>query len=400
MAGKLVGKAIVGQSGGPTCVINQSLVGVIQEAAEHSQITGLLGAKHGVRGIVQEDFVDLTRFDSATLEKVAITPSAALGSTRDKPDEQYCRKIFEVFRKNDVKYFFYAGGNDSAHGADIIDSLARQARYELRVYHIPKTIDNDLLITDHCPGYGSAAKFVACAVMGDDLDNRSLAGVKIDVIMGRHAGFLTAATILARDRQDSSPHLIYVPEVDFDQQQFISDIDSTMGKYGRCVAAVSEGIHDASGEPITTKVAQLQEQDDHGNVQLSGTGALGDYLAGLVRTALGKQLRVRADTFGYLQRSFPGFYSTVDAQEARLVGQMAVRYALEAQSSGSVAIRRLSVDGKYAVETFSTALASVARKTKCLPSQYIAVQGKNILDSYREYVAPLVGQLPQKGYLY
>jgi len=400
MASVLQGKAVVGQSGGPTCVINQSLVGVIEESAGHSQITGLLGARHGVRGVINEDFVDLTRFDSATLEKVAVTPSAALGSTRDKPDQEYCQKILDVFKKNDVKYFFYIGGNDSADTANIVDTLARQADYELRVFHIPKTIDNDLRVNDHCPGYGSAARFVAAALIGDDLDNRSLPGVKIDVIMGRNAGFLTAASMLARRRDDDGPHLIYVPEVAFDEEQFVADVDACLKKLGRCVVAVSEGIHDAAGEAITTKVAQLQEKDAHGNVQLSGTGALGDYLTGVVRAALGKKLRVRGDTFGYLQRSFPGFYSPVDAREARLVGRMAVKYAIENESSGSVAIRRIGEKGKYSMETFVTELASVARETRRLPNEYIAPQKNNILETYRDYAGPLAGELPEAGFLF
>lgn len=402
-ADKLRGKAVVGQSGGPTAVINQSLVGVIEEAAKYDQITGLLGARHGVRGIVDEDFIELAATDRATLDAVAVTPSSALGSTRDKPDRDYCRRIFEVFRKNDVRYCFYIGGNDSADAANIINQVAGEEKYELRVFHIPKTIDNDLLVTDHCPGYGSAARFVVSALMGDDMDNRSLKGIKIDVIMGRHAGFLTAASILARTRADSGPHLIYVPEAVFDEQKFVADVDRVMKKRDRCVIAVSEGIHDKDGTPITTKMATLQEKDAHGNVQLSGTGALGDYLANVIRTNLGtvdRKLRVRADTFGYLQRSFVGLYSEVDAREARLVGRMAVKYAVEDNMDGSVALRRTANGKDYRVEAFVTELTSVARHTKCLPAEYISSQGCDIDDSYRDYVEPLVGELPTVGFLW
>jgi len=399
VANELIGKAIVGQSGGPTAVINQSLVGVIQQAAKHDQITALLGARHGVRGIIEEDFIDLDRLDQATAEAVAVTPSSALGSTRDKPDREYCHKMFEVFRKNDVRYFFYIGGNDSADTANITNQLADDENYELRVFHIPKTIDNDLRVTDHCPGYGSAARFVAAALMGDDLDNRALKGVKIDVIMGRHAGFLTAAAMLARVRDDCGPHLIYVPEVDFDEDKFVGDVDAMMQKHGRCVVAASEGIHTADGTAIATRISHLQEQDSHGNVQLSGTGALGDYLAGLVKSKLGKNLRVRADTFGYLQRSFPGFYSEVDAREARLVGQMAVNAAMKGNTDGSIAIRRTANGSDYAIETFVAELTSVAQKTKPLPNEYIVPEANNITDGYRQYVGPLVGELPTIGYL-
>ncbi len=399
MAEKIKGKAVVGQSGGPTMVINQSLVGVIEQVRKYSEITGLLGAVHGVRGVINENFIPLDKVDSKTLEAVAVTPSAALGSTRDKPDEEYCKKIFDVFRKNDVRYFFYIGGNDSADTANIVNQLAQKSGYDLRVYHIPKTIDNDLRVTDHCPGFGSAARFVASAFMGDDMDNRSLPGIKINVIMGRHAGFLTAASILARTRQDAGPHLIYVPEVNFDESQFLKDVDAMMKKYNRCVIAVSEGIHDKEGNAITTKVGNLKERDAHGNIQLSGTGALGDFLSEYIKTNLGKKLRVRADTFGYLQRSFAGIYSEVDAREARLVGQKAVDYALAEGKSGSVAIRRIGNGANYAIDTIPTELTSVARQTKSLPSEYITAEGNNINDSFRDYVAPLVGQLPTIGYL-
>ncbi|MFA5864228.1 MAG: 6-phosphofructokinase [Phycisphaerae bacterium] len=399
MADRIKGKAVVGQSGGPTMVINQSLVGVIEQVRKYGEITGLLGAHHGVRGIVNEDFIPLDTVDQKTLEAVAVTPSAGLGSTRDKPDADYCQKIFNVFQKNDVRYFFYIGGNDSADTANIVNQLAGRSGYDLRVYHIPKTIDNDLRVTDHCPGFGSAAKFVISAFMGDDMDNRSLPGIKINVVMGRNAGFLTAASMLARVRQDAGPHLIYVPEVNFDEGTFLKDVDAVMKKYNRCVVAVSEGIHDKEGNAITTKIASLQERDAHGNVQLSGTGALGDFLSEHIKTNLGKKLRVRADTFGYLQRSFAGIYSEVDAREARLVGQKAVDYAVGEGKSGSVAIKRVGNGSKYAIDTFPTELTSVARETKPLPAEYISPEGNNINDTFRDYVAPLVGKLPMIGYL-
>ncbi|MGB2821593.1 MAG: 6-phosphofructokinase, partial [Phycisphaerae bacterium] len=188
--------AVVGQSGGPTAVINQSLVGVIESVKKDKAIGRLLGARHGVRGIIQEDFVDLKGLGKPLLEKVAATPASALGSTRDKPDEAYCQRIFEVFARRNVRYFFYIGGNDSADVARIVNELANEAGYELRVFHIPKTVDNDLRVTDHCPGYGSAARFVASAFIGDDRDGASLPGIKINVVMGRHAGWLTAAAAL------------------------------------------------------------------------------------------------------------------------------------------------------------------------------------------------------------
>jgi 6-phosphofructokinase 1 len=399
VAEKIKGKAVVGQSGGPTMVINQSLVGVIEQVRKYSEITGLLGANHGVRGIINESFTNLDKVDQKTLEAVAVTPSSALGSTRDKPDEEYCKKIFDVFKKNDVRYFFYIGGNDSADTANICNQLAAKNGYDLRVYHVPKTIDNDLRVTDHCPGFGSAARFVAQAFMGDDMDNRSLPGIKINVIMGRHAGFLTAAALLARVRGDSGPHLIYVPEVVFDEKKFLTDVDGFMKKYNRCVIAVSEGVHDAEGNSIITKIAGDQERDAHGNVQLSGTGALGDFLAEHIKTNLGKKLRVRADTLGYMQRSFAGMQSETDAREAREVGRKAVDFAVSSGKSGSVAIIRTGNGAQYAVDYQATDLTNVARLTKSLPAEYITAGHNDITDSFRDYAAPLVGQLPTIGFL-
>src|SRR5271167_4013248 len=242
MSGTLHGNAVIGQSGGPTSVINQSLVGVVQEAKKAGHIKELFGSRHGVSGIVKEDFIPLKNAPDDLLERVAQTPAAALGSTRDKPDAAYCEKIFKSFAKHNVRYFFYIGGNDSADTARIVSELAAQEKYELRVFHIPKTIDNDLRVHDHTPGYGSAAKFVAAAMLGDDFDNRSLPGIKIDVIMGRHAGFLTAAAALARQKPGDGPHLIYVPESPLSEDKFLADVDACYKKNGRCLIAVSEGV--------------------------------------------------------------------------------------------------------------------------------------------------------------
>ena len=186
--------AVVAQSGGPTGVINASLVGIIEEANKHPEIQNIYGAIHAVVGMVKDDFIDLTKLSAETLELVAASPSSAIGTSRDKPDEEYCAKILEVFKKRNIRYFFYIGGNDSANTAHILNTVADEVNFDIRAFHIPKTVDNDLLVTDHCPGYGTAAKFEACALIGDDLDHRALPGVKIDVIMGRQAGFLTAAT--------------------------------------------------------------------------------------------------------------------------------------------------------------------------------------------------------------
>jgi 6-phosphofructokinase len=407
MSSPACGNAVVGQAGGPTVVINQSLVGVIEEAQKFPHIKNLLGARHGVRGIINEQFYDLNRQPMSMLDLVARTPAAALGATRDKPDKEYCQRIFAAFRKRDVRYFFYIGGNDSAETANIVHKMAVDARYELRVIHIPKTIDNDLLVTDHCPGYGSAAKFVALAFIGDNLDNRALKGVKINIIMGRDAGFLTAASILARQREDDGPHLVYLPERAFDVEQFVNDVQEVFDRYGRCLVAVSEGIADKDGQRWAEKVSVLRQEnlarDAFGNVQLSsGAGSLADYLAGTLRNRSKNITRVRADSFGYLQRSFPTCESEVDAWEARLVGQMAVNYSLDERPAGSIALVRLP-STTYTVGTRLIGLHEVAPekppKTKEVKAEYINQAGNNVLNSFRDYVGPLVGDLPKVGWL-
>ena len=397
MAGAPKANAVVGQSGGPTAVINASLVGVIEEASKHSEIETLYGAVHAVAGIVKDEFIDLGKLSADELELAAASTCAALGSSRDKPDEEYCAKIFDVFKKRNIGYFFYIGGNDSANTAHIINTMAAKAGYELRAFHIPKTIDNDLLVTDHCPGFGTAAKFEACALMGDDLDNRALPGVKIDVIMGRHAGFLTAATALGKQRDDDGPHLVYFPERGVSMEKFLGDVEGVYKKLGRCVVAVSEGICDSSGVTWAKKLAEGVERDAHGNIQLSGTGALADFLAGQVKDKL-KVNRVRADTFGYLQRSFAGLQSDVDVREARWCGRHAVQYAIE-EVSGSVAIKRVAGGKDYKIEIFRTELKNVAEKTKPLPDEFINADGNGITDAFVEYAMPLTGGLPKTCYL-
>jgi 6-phosphofructokinase 1 len=389
--------AVVGQSGGPTAVINASLVGVIEEAKKHAEIENLYGAVHAVAGIIKDEFIDLKKLSADTLKEVAASPSSAIGTSRDKPDNAYCAKILEVFKKRNIRYFFYIGGNDSANTAHIINIMAGEMGYELRAFHIPKTVDNDLLVTDHCPGYGTAAKFVACALMGDDLDNRALPGIKIDCVMGRHAGFLTAASVLGKQREDDGPHLVYLPERGVSMDKFLSDVEGVYNKLGRCVVAVSEGICDTDGVVWTKKIADTGEKDAHGNIQLSGTGALADFLAGKVKGKLGAK-RVRADTFGYLQRSFAGLQSAVDAREARWCGRHAVQYAME-EISGSVAIKRLAGGADYKVELFRTELSSVAEKTKSMPDEFINAEGNGVTDAFIEYAMPLTGGLPKTKYL-
>ena len=311
--------ALVLQSGGPTAVINQTLFGVVLECRKYPKIEKIYGARHGIAGIVKQDFVDLTDYPADKLELIAKTPGSALGSTRDKADDAYCKKIFDVLKARDIGFLFYIGGNDSASNCGIINAAAKADNYELHVIHIPKTIDNDLLVTDHCPGFGSAAKFVASAFAGVNLDNMALPGVYIGIVMGRHAGFLTASSVLARQYPDDGPHLIYLPERPFNIIRFVEDVKNVYNKYGRCVVAVSEGVADEDGVPIAIKLAKQIERDAHGNVQLSGSGMLGDLLADEIK-AKAEIKRVRTDTLGYLQRSFLGCVSVRRTQRKRAVG--------------------------------------------------------------------------------
>jgi len=393
------GNMVIAQSGGPSMVINASLVGAVRAARNAGgRIGRILGARHGIQGILGRDYIDLRKVAASKLSAIANTPSSALGSCRMKPTEEDCRRIFEEFKRLDVGYFLYIGGNDSADAARIIGEEAAKDGYPLVVYHIPKTIDNDLRSCDHTPGFASAARFVACALRGDDLDNRALGGVKIDIIMGRDAGFLTAASALARENRNDGPHLIYLPERPFSLDGFVSDVQAVMKRLGRCVVAVSEGIRGEDGIPIGATLGS-GEKDSHGNVQMSGTGALGDYLARELK-ARADIRRVRADTFGYLQRSFPGMASRVDRKEAMQAGAAAVSFALKAARGakdvpvkGTVGIRRAK--GKaYKVEYVALPAQAAAKFTRSVPDAYIAKNGHDVTKAFIDYVKPIVGELP------
>jgi ATP-dependent phosphofructokinase / diphosphate-dependent phosphofructokinase len=389
---QLQGKVLIAQGGGPTAVINQSLVGAVLESRKFTQVSGIYGALNGVNGIINENFVDLTHETPENLELVAATPSSALLSTRDKPDTKYCAEMFSVFKAHAIRYFFYIGGNDSSDTVRIVNDEAKKSLYEFRAIHIPKTIDNDLVLNDHTPGFGSAARFVMQAFMGANLDNRSLPGVYIGIVMGRHAGFLTSASVMAQKHPDDGPHLVYIPERPFSKDNFLQDVKSTYQRYGRCIVAVSEGIIDEQGVPIITTLAENVERDAHGNVQLSGTGALGDLLSELVRTQL-KIKRVRSDTFGYLQRSFLGCVSDIDQREARKAGEKAAYFALHHNLDGSVSIQRT---GNYAVEYKLQQLADIAGKTRHMEDVLINDRGNGVTEEFKSYIRPLLGtDLPE-----
>ena len=380
-------KILIAQGGGPTAVINQSLVGAVLAARGLREVDGIYGARHGVRGIVNEDMVDLTQETVDNLERVAATPASALGSTRDKPDLKYCQEIFKVLRAHEIGHFLYIGGNDSSDTVRIVADEARQAGYALRCMHIPKTIDNDLVGNDHTPGFPSAARFVVQAFAGANLDNAALPGVYVAVVMGRHAGFLTAASALARRYPDDGPHLVYLPERSFTTDKFLADVKRVHERLGRCIVAVSEGVHDEAGTPVATQLAKTVERDAHGNVQLSGSGALADLLCDEIKDKL-KIKRVRGDTFGYVQRSFLGCVSDVDQREAREAGERAVQFALRGGRDGSVAIRRV---GDYAVTYELVPLETVAGKTRVMEDELIAGSGTDVTDAFRRYLQPLLG---------
>ena len=395
------GTVIVGQSGGPTAVINQTLIGVVKSCLAQPQVfTKVLGAIHGIQGIMDGKFHDFSSETPENLELVAGTPSAALKSVRHKATPEDGKRIFARFKELGVRYFFYIGGNDTAETTNIINELAHAEGYDLTCFHCPKTIDNDLRVTDHCPGFGSAAKFVTQAFMGDNLDNRSLSGIKVNIVMGRNAGFLTAAACLARQFPGDGPHLIYCPEADFSLEAFCTDVEAIYRKLGRCVIAVSEGIHGPNGKEII----DLGEVDSHGNKQLSGSGALGDALADVLKQHLAKawpekKHRIRADTFGYLQRCFPGVVSETDAAEARQAGIAAVAAALAGTKSGSIAFKRLE-GATYGVTTFVTPLPTVAKDTKPMPREWLNAAGNDVVEALVvPYLKPLVGNLPNIGQL-
>jgi len=398
------GKVIIGQSGGPTSVINRSLVGLLR-AYEDKEHEGLLGARHGLVGMLGEDFVDLTELNKSDLIGIGNTPAAALGSARKKPTEEEIGRLVDIFKKNNIREFYYIGGNDSAETAELVSTGAEEIGYELQCFHIPKTIDNDLIKTDHSPGYGSAARFVAHAFQGDDADNRSLKGVKINIVMGRHAGWLTASSALGRSSEEDGPHLIYLPEKIFNVETFLDSVEEVYQKMGRCLVSVSEGIHNESGEYFLQTYAKNMSSelagkvDSHGNVQLSGSGALGDTLADLVSRRL-DGARVRADTLGYIQRSFIADVSEVDGEEAERVGAYAVEIASKQNTRGGSIVLVRNKSGEYYSETSIVDLKEVAGKTKIMPDKFLDKNKENITTSFIDYAMPLTGGIEPKTQIY
>jgi len=397
------GNAIVFTQGGPTAVINASWIGVVRGLSGAKEITGIIGSLHGIDGILKENFVDLAAQSGSVLDALIHTPSTALLSTRHKPKPEDNKLMLAVFQKYNIRYVFGVGGNDTSETLDLVNDFAKEAGYDLRLFHVAKTVDNDLEENDHTPGYASAARYVANAFRGADMDNTCFGGFYLGVCMGRHAGFLTAASALGRTTPESGPHLVYVPERAFDVDRFCLDVEAVYKKYDRCVVAVSEGIEDAGHVPILQKLtAGKLEADSHGNLQLSGTGALADVLVDRIKSHLEgrgvvKKLRARGDTLGYIQRSFPD-QSPVDREESLGLGRFAAKQALEGKQDRSAAIQRISND-PYRVEYKLVPLKAVAGKTRHLPDDHINAEANNVTDAFIAWGKPLIGELKSFGRL-
>ncbi|MFQ6098802.1 MAG: 6-phosphofructokinase [Armatimonadota bacterium] len=393
----LEGNAVIGQSGGPTMVINASLVGAIQEAKKHPEITGFYGALNGVEGVLHERLVDLYAESEETLEDVRYTPSAAIGSVRLKVNERDLQRALDVFRAHNVRYFFYAGGNDSQKTSLLISEIAKAEGYDLICVGIPKTVDNDLPITDHCPGYGSVARFVASAVTFAGKDNEALRELHLIECMGRDSGWITAASRLARRKEGDPPHLILLPEVPFNEEQFIELVLREYKKWGRCVVAVSEGIRYADKddpdnvdpEALVAKASQFVDQ--FGHPQLGGVAMR---LTSICEERLG--MKTRNDKMGTLQRSFMFCASKVDLEEAYEVGRKAVELAAAGQTGQMVTLQRTSSD-PYEWTTGVTEFENVAEKKKDIPLSWIDRENGDLNEDFVYYLKPLVeGAEPDK----
>ncbi len=395
----MTGKAVIVQGGGPNRVMNACMVAITRRLAQSG--FEVYGAKQGLLGVARNDFFNLHMAPDFKLERVARTPGAALGSSRKKLTEAEIGSVLKQFETMGVKQLFVIGGIDSAATAKNVYEAARARHISLIVYHIPATVDNDLN-ADHCLGYGSAAKFVAEAAMGTNMDNIALPGVYLMVVMGRYSGWLTAASALGRTYADDGPHLIYLPEREFKSEQFVEDVRKVVRRLGRAHVAVAEGIW-TKAEGVDKSLLEVAagqaraslEQDAFGNTAVfSGTGLLADYLVELIKREL-RTGRVRADTLGYPQRSYPGTVSQTDLEEALMSGEMAARYALQGNhDSGSVVLVRIADSTRYKTETRIVPLDEVANK-RAFPEKFIARKGTNVTDGFFRYALPLVGQLPE-----
>ncbi len=375
------GTFVIAQGGGPTAVINQTLVGAVLEIRKQHPGARVLGSRHGVRGIRDGDYVDLSDIDDRQLRLIGRTPGAALGSTRDKPDAAYCEVVLKGLRQAGADAFIYIGGNDTAGTQQI---LSEAAAGRIAFVHAPKTIDNDLVENDHTPGFISAAEFVAGAFLSVDLDFRALPGIYVGIVMGRHAGFLTAASAAWRLDADSGPHLVYVPERAFSVPRFIDDVKACLARHQRCVVAVSEGVSTADGRALVESLVPPEklERDQHGNVKLSGSDLTAALERALADGLPGK--RARVDALGYLPRGYVGAVSDVDAREAFDAGAFAVTVAKKGE--GSVA---LQYDGEKTVLK-KVPLGDVAGKTRHMPDDFLQADANDLAEPGLAYLRRLV----------
>ena len=385
---QLTGACIIGQSGGPTAVINASAQGVIQTALKTPCITQVLGAAHGIKGVLEDKLYDMAQEDPAELDLMKYTPSSALGSCRykladpDVDDTDY-QRILEIFKKYNVRYFFYNGGNDSMDTCNKISKYMPKVGYECRIMGVPKTIDNDLNGTDHCPGFASAAKYIAtsCAEVWQDAHVYDTGMVTIIEIMGRHAGWLAGSAALA-SLTGCGPDLVYLPETDFDMDRFLSDVKAVYDKTGKCMVAVSEGIHYADGTFVSE--AKTSATDGFGHAQLGGLASM---LAETVKQKLGA--KVRGIELSLLQRCGSHLASKTDVEEAYLAGQAAVEAAAEGFTDKMVAFQ-CTRDGSYACKTVLEPLDIVANFEKKVPRAWINEAGNGVTQEFIDYVLPLI----------
>ncbi len=392
MAEELVGNVLVGQSGGPTAVINASIEGVVAEALNHGCIEEIYGTLNGVLGILNEEFVDLASESQQTIRALRHTPGAALGTCRYKlKKHEDFERVLEVFKAHNIRYFFYAGGNDSQDTADKISKLAQEQGYEMRVIGVPKTIDNDLVTTDHTPGYGSVIKHVATVVREIACDNEAMGQhdlVSIVEVMGRNAGWIAAGASLAkrRDHPHDPPHLIYLPEVAFSSEKFVTDVQRVLKREKYCLIVVGEGLIDADGNYVSANEAS----DAFGHAQLGGAA---DYLQGLVEQYL-PNVKARTAKLGITQRAAAHGGSKTDADEAFMAGQAAVRAAIDGETDKMVTLMRGDTDS-YTCETSLAPLGEIANGVKTLPKDWINEDGVSMNFQYTRYALPLIqGETP------
>jgi 6-phosphofructokinase 1 len=387
MAKELEGNCLVAQSGGPTSVINASLAGVVSEALNYECIEEIYGGLNGVMGILDEQLIDLAAESQQIIRGLRYTPGAALGTCRYKLKLQSdFDRVLEVFEAHNIRYFFYAGGNDSQDTANKISKLAQERGYELRVIGIPKTIDNDLVTTDHTPGYGSVIKYIASTVKEIACDNAAMGQhnlVQIVEVMGRSAGWIAAGAALAkyRDQPNAAPHLIYLPEVAFSPEKFIADVQHVLQKEKYCVVVVGEGLVDADGNHISTDGSS---SDAFGHSQLGGVG---DYLRALAEESL--QVKARSVKLGMAQRAAVHCSSQTDNDEAFLAGKAAVQAAINGETDKMVTLLRGEGDN-YSCETGLADLAEIANGVKKLPQDWINEDGVSMSYHFYKYALPLI----------